>query len=99
LWAAERSALQSKADVFHAFLYTPRHVRIHRFRTRLERRANVEQRIRDVDAERVHHLELRFGKQWNDPHLYNLMISSGEDEERTARVIEFAMKKPAAEIS
>ena len=44
-----------------------------------------------VDGERAHYLRLRFGKEWNYPHLYDLMISSGEDEEQTARVIEFAM--------
>lgn len=83
--------LQSKADVFHVFVYAPLRVRIHRLRTRLEPGANIEQRIRDVDAERVHYLKLRFGKEWNNPHLYDLMVSSGDDEERTARVIEFAM--------
>ena len=85
--------LQAKHDVFHAFVYAPLRVRIHRLRTRLEPGANIEQRIRDVDAERAHYLKLRFGKEWNDPHLYDLMISSGDDEERVARVIEFAMGK------
>jgi cytidylate kinase len=88
--------LQSKADVFHVFVYAPLRVRIHRLRTRLEPGANIEQRIRDVDAERAHYLKLRFGKEWNNPHLYDLMISSGDDEERTARVIEFAMQKAGA---
>jgi cytidylate kinase len=88
--------LQSKVDVFHAFVYAPLRVRIHRLRTRLEPGANIEQRIRDVDAERAHYLKLRFGKDRNNPHLYDLMISSGEDEEQTARVIEFAMGKAAA---
>ena len=85
--------LQTKADAFHVFVYAPLRVRIHRLRTRLEPGANIEQRIRDVDAERAHSLKLRFGKEWNNPHLYDLMISSGDDEERTARVIEFAMGK------
>jgi cytidylate kinase len=83
--------LQPRADVFHVFVYAPLRVRIHRLRTRLEPGANIEQRIRDVDAQRAHYLKLRFGKQWNNVHLYDLLISSGEDEERTARVIELAM--------
>ena len=58
-------------------------------------RAHIEQRIRDVDEGRAHYLKLRFGKEWHNPHLYDLMISSGEDEERTARVIEFAMGRVA----
>ena len=85
--------LQAKADVFHVFVYAPLRVRIHRLRTRLEPGANIEQKIRAVDAERAHYLKLRFGKEWNYPHLYDLMISSGDDEEKTARVIEFAMEK------
>ena len=90
---AAQCILQSKADVFHVFVYAPLRVRIHRLRTRLEPGAQIEQRIRDVDAERAHYLRLRFGKEWNNPHLYDLMISSGEDEEQTARVIEFAMNR------
>lgn len=85
--------LQAKHDVFHAFVYAPLRIRIHRLRTRLEPGANIEQRIREVDGERAHYLKLRFGKDWMNPHLYDLMISSGDDEERTAKVIEFAMWK------
>ena len=85
--------LQARADVFHVFVYAPLRVRIHRLRTRLEPGANIEQRIQQVDSERAHYLKLHFGKQWNNPHLYDLMISSGENEEQTARVIEFAMGK------
>ena len=88
-----QSILQSKADVFHVFVYAPLRVKIHRLRTRLEPGANIEERIREVDAERAHYLKLHFGKEWTNPHLYDLMISSGDDEERTARIIEFAMWK------
>jgi cytidylate kinase len=84
--------LQPRANVFHAFIYAPLQVRIHRLRTRLEPGAHIEQRIRDVDGERAHYTKLRFGKEWTNPHLYDLMVSSGDDEERTARVIEFAME-------
>jgi cytidylate kinase len=85
--------LQTKADVFHVFVYAPMRIRIRKLRERLEPRTDIEQRIRDIDAGRAHYLRLRFGKEWNNPHLYDLMISSGEDEEQTARVIEFAMGK------
>jgi len=88
--------LQGKPEVFQVFIYAPLRVRIHRLRTRLEPGANIEERIRRVDTERAHNLKLRFGKEWNNPHLYDLMISSGDDEEKTARVIEFAMGVKAA---
>ena len=88
--------LQAKPDVFHVFVYAPRRIRIHRLRTRLEPGANIEQRIQDVDNERALYLKQRFEKDWKNPHLYDLMISSGEDEERTAHIIEFAMWKAKA---
>ncbi len=83
--------LQHKPDVFQAFVYAPYKERILRLRKRLENSASVEQRIRTVDAERAKYLQEYFGKCWNDPHLYDLMISSGEDEDATARVILYAM--------
>jgi cytidylate kinase len=83
--------LQHKRDVFHVFVYAPYKERILRLRKRLEKGANVEQRIRTVDAERAKYLQQYFGKCWNDPHLYNLMISSHEDENSSARLILYAM--------
>lgn len=89
--------LQHKPDVFHVFVYAPYRERIERLRKRLEPGANVEQRIRKVDEERAKYLQEYFGKCWNNPHLYDLMISSGEDEDATAQVILFAMTgKPVA---
>jgi hypothetical protein len=44
-----------------------------------------------VDAERAKYLQEYFGKSWCNPHLYDLMISSREDEDSTARAILFAM--------
>jgi cytidylate kinase len=87
--------LQAKPDVFHVFVYAPSRIKVHRLRTRLEPGANIEQRIHTVDTERAHYLRLRFGKEWNNPHLYDLMISSGDNEDRTARIIEFAMESHA----
>lgn len=83
--------LQHKPDVFHAFIYAPYKERILRLRKRLEKDANVEQRIRTVDEERAKYLQQYFGKCWNNPHLYDLMVSSHEDEDATARVILYAM--------
>ncbi len=84
--------LQHKADVFHVFVYAPHRERILRLRTRLEAGADIDTRIRTVDGERAKYLQEYFGKHWLNPHLYDLMISSHEDEERTARVIECAMQ-------
>jgi cytidylate kinase len=83
--------LQHKPDVFHAFVYAPHRERIVRLRNRLEPGANAEQRIRKVDGERAKYLQEYFGKCWNEPHLYDLMISSSDDEDAAAQVILFAI--------
>lgn len=83
--------LQKKKDVYHVFVYAPFCERVNRLRTRLGPGINIEERIHAVDGERAHYLRQRFGKEWNNPHLYDLMISSEGDEERTARLILNAM--------
>ncbi len=83
--------LESKPDAFHVFVYAPTQDRERRVRMRLEPGVNIEQRIRVVDAERAHYLQQRFGKAWYDPHLYDLMIASREDEDAAAQIILFAM--------
>ncbi|HUV68101.1 MAG TPA: cytidylate kinase-like family protein [Terracidiphilus sp.] len=83
--------LQNKPDVFHAFVYAPLRDRILRLRKRLEKGVDVDERIRIVDGERAKYLQEYFGESWCNLHLYNLLISSREDEDATARVILQAM--------
>lgn len=83
--------LQNKPDAYHVFIYAPYQERVKRLQKRLEKGADVEERIRTVDGERFKYLQEYFGQAWNNPHLYNLMISSTDDDEATARLILCAM--------
>lgn len=83
--------LQHKPDVFHVFVYAPLKERLMRLRDRLEKGADIEQRLRTVDGERAKYLQQYFGKNWCNMHLYDLMISSHADEDSTARAIVYAM--------
>jgi cytidylate kinase len=83
--------LQNQKDVFHVFIYAPFSDRVCRLRSRLGAGVNIEERIHTVDGERAHYLQQTFGKIWNNRHLYDLMISSSENEEATAKVILAAM--------
>lgn len=83
--------LQHKPDVYHVFVYAPLKERLLRLRDRLEKGANIEQRLRTVDEERAKYLQQYFGKSWCNLHLYDLMISSQTDEDATARAILYAM--------
>jgi cytidylate kinase len=83
--------LQYKPDAYHVFVYAPHKERILRLRARLGKGVDVEQRIRSVDAERAKYLQEYFSKYWLNPHLYDLMISSEEDEDVTAKIIQNVM--------
>lgn len=83
--------LQHQNDAFHVFVYAPFADRSRRLRARLGPGVSIEERIHAVDGERAHYLKQMYGKTWNDPHLYDLMISSSEDEDSTANVILAAM--------
>jgi len=83
--------LQHKPEAFHVFVYAPHRDRILRLRARLPKGADVEQRIRSVDAERAKYLQEYYGKYWLNPHLYDLMVSSHPDEASTVQVIQCAM--------
>jgi cytidylate kinase len=85
--------LQEKPDAFHVFVYAPYDERVSRLRERLGPGVNIEERIRDVDGERARYLRQTFHEDWANPHLYDLMISSHEDEETTADVILAAMER------
>jgi len=91
--------LQHKPDVFHAFVYAPYLDRLTRLRDRLDKGIHAEQRIRIVDEERAKYLQQYYGKCWNNPHLYDLMISSRTDEEWSARAILYAMNGHVETVS
>jgi cytidylate kinase len=83
--------LQHKPDVYHVFVYACCKERMKRLKERLEPGVNIEQRMKTVDGERARYLQEYYGKNWLNIHLYDLMISSQEDEAETARVILAAM--------
>lgn len=83
--------LQHKPDAFHTFIYAPLRERMRRLKTRLEPDADIGERIRKVDGERARYLQRTFGANWCNHHLYDLMVSSKEDEDATARVIYYAL--------
>jgi len=83
--------LQEKRDVFHVHVYAPVSDRVKRVKQRLESCSDVEQRIRAKDAERVRYMQMHFGVNWQEPHLYNLLISSKDGEDTAASVIFHAM--------
>jgi CMP/dCMP kinase len=79
--------LQDRKDVLHIFVYGPWRERIARVRKRVPAAGDVEQVIRSTDKQRAEYIRFHFGCNWNDPHLYHLLISSELGDERAAEII------------
>ena len=47
-----------------------------------------------IDAERSRYVQMNFGQNWRDPHLYDLMISSKLGDELVAQTILSGMGVP-----
>jgi cytidylate kinase len=74
--------LQDRQDVLHTFVYAPLSERIARVRERLPAAEDIERLIRSTDQQRADHVRVYFGCNWNDPHLYHILISSELGEVR-----------------
>jgi cytidylate kinase len=85
--------LQDRKDVLHVFIYAPWRERIARVRGRLTAAADVEHLIRLTDQQRAGFIRLYFGCNWNDPHLYHMLISSEFGEDDVARMIIDAIQR------
>jgi hypothetical protein len=86
--------LQNRPDVFHAFLFAPFADRVARARLHAGHTADAPGWIRTEDAERARYVQMNFGQEWRDPHLYDLMISSKLGEERVVSAILSGMGNP-----
>jgi cytidylate kinase len=85
--------LQDRKDVLHVFIYAPWRERTARVRGRLTAAADVEHAIRLTDQRRADFIRMYFGCNWNDPHLYHMLISSEFGEDNVARTIIEAMQR------
>ena len=85
--------LQDRADVFHVFVYGPWAQRVARARRRFPETADVPELVRTADTTRRDYVRLHFGCHWEDPHLYQLLVSSAIGETAVAGIIMAAMKE------
>lgn len=88
---AGQCLLQDMADVFHAFVYAPWEQRVKRIQQRVPDCGDASAQIVNTDKVRAQYVKERFDCVWSDPHLYDLMVSSGLGEEEAASVIVQAM--------
>jgi cytidylate kinase len=91
--------LHGRPDVFHAFVYAPREVRLQRLRARLGHDADLESLIERIDQERAAYVRRHFGGNWLDLGLYQLMVNAALGEEAAVSIIVAALEAGAPRAS
>jgi cytidylate kinase len=90
--------LRDKSDVFHAFIYARWADRVKRLQARVKPGTDIDSMIRSMDAQRVEYVRLHYKENWLNPYLYDIMIDSKNQSEKTARlIISTMMMVPAVE--
>ena len=78
--------LQNRPEVLHVFVYAPWSQRIARVQVRLGTK-NVEEMIHSADRVRAAYIQKHFKRNWKDPHLYHMMVSSEVAIENVVRSV------------
>ncbi len=81
--------LQQRPDTFHVFIYAPRGERLARLLHRDPHiaKADAEKKLDVEDATRAAFVRTHYGDDWQNRHLYHLMLSSGLGEKETVSII------------
>jgi len=88
--------LRNKPDVFHAFVYARLEDRVRKIEKRVKPGTDVPALIRATDAQRVEYIRIHYKEKWTNPYLYDIMIDSKNENEKTARLIISAMQMVSA---
>ncbi len=88
---ASQCLLRGRAEVFHVFVYASPEERTRRLRARLPPDADIAALIEEVDRERAAYVKLHFGCDWQDRHLYHLMVNAGLGEAAAVAAIRAAL--------
>jgi cytidylate kinase len=93
--------LQQCEDAFHVFIYAPRSERLARVLRRDPGRSKpeAEKKLDAEDAIRAAYVRDHFGEDWQNRHLYHLMISSCLGEKEAVSIILSALHNAKAKAA
>jgi cytidylate kinase len=86
--------LQGRADVFHVLAYAPMEQRIQALQARWPEHRGVQALLSGVDSQRAEYARQYYGRDWLDPMLYDLCISTSISLDRAATLINDAVVFP-----
>jgi cytidylate kinase len=93
--------LQQREDAFHVFIYAPRCERLARLLRRDLRlsKAEAEKNLVAEDESRAAYVRNHYGENWQNRHLYHLMISSCLGEKEAVSIILSALHSVTAKAA
>ena len=93
--------LQQREDAFHVFVYAPRRERLVRLLSRDARlsKAEGEKKLVAEDETRAAYVRDHYGEDWQNRHLYHLMISSCLGEKEAVSIILSALHSSKAKAA
>ncbi len=93
--------LQQREDAFHVFVYAPRGERLARLLSRNAQlsRAEAEKKLDAEDATRAAYVRTHYDEDWQNRHLYHLMISSCLGEKEVVSIILSALHSTRVKLA
>lgn len=79
--------LQGCSEALHVFVYAPWEQRVARVKKRVTANGDIGDLLRSSDLTRAAYVRRYFGRDWKDPDLYHMMISSQLGDEEVASLI------------
>jgi len=93
--------LQQRDDAFHVFVYAPRGERLARLLRRDPRlsKAEAEKKLDSEDATRAAYVRDHYREDWQNRHLYQLMLSSCLGEKEAVSIILSALHTTSVRVA
>ena len=86
--------LQCRADVFHVLAYAPIEQRVQALEARWPEHRDVQALLTGIDSQRAEYIRQHYGRDWLDPTLYDLCVSTFIGLDRAATLINDAVVFP-----
>jgi len=86
--------LQDRADVFNVLAHAPIEERVQALQARWPEHSDVQALLRAMDSQRAEYIRQYYGRDWLDPTLYDLCVSTSIGLDRATTLINEAVVFP-----
>jgi len=86
--------LQGRSDVFNVLVYAPIEKRVRALQASWPEHRDVQALLTQMDSQRAEYIRQRYGRDWLDPMLYDLCVSTSIGLDRATTLINDAVVFP-----